>query len=274
LGTSYSTVGYFTTDTVLNFTSGLTSVDNRLIRAEESQYFDFTLVDSSVAVFSGTGASVGMEWELRTALSALVASGTGDVSLTQALQWGDYRLRITNPGATAETISFDLDVTTPADPRPDVSVGPNSSATTGVDDYGPALSTQKVEIETRKALAKTVFFLIDNDGTLPDAMRVSGPASDSRFKVSYTLAGRNLTAAVIAGTATTAVLSEGDAPVAMTARITPIRSNSLIQRVEIINGRRTVVYGRQTFGPKYVRATAASDPDFIDTVSFEINAVP
>jgi hypothetical protein len=274
LGTSYSTVGYFTTDTVLNFTSGLTSVDNRLIRAEESQYFDFTLVDSSVAVFSGTGASVGMEWELRTALSALVASGTGDVSLTQALQWGDYRLRITNPGATAETISFDLDVTTPADPRPDVSVGPNSSATTGVDDYGPALSTQKVEIETRKALAKTVFFLIDNDGTLPDAMRVSGPASDSRFKVSYTLAGRNLTAAVIAGTATTAVLSEGDAPVAMTARITPIRSNSVIQRVEIINGRRTVVYGRQTFGPKYVRATAASDPDFTDTVSFEINAVP
>jgi hypothetical protein len=274
LGTSYSTVGYFTTDTVLNFTSGLTSVTNRPIRAEESQYFDFTLVDSSVAVFSGTGASAGMEWELRTALSAVVASGTGNVSLSQPLQWGDYRLRITNPGATTETVSFDLDVTTLADPRPDVSVGPNVSATTGVDDYGPALSTQKVEIETRKAAAKTVFFLIDNDGILPDAMRVSGPASDSRFKVSYTLAGRNVTAAVIAGTASTVVLGEADAPVAMSAKITPVRSNSLIQRREIINGRSTVVYGRQTFGPKYVRATAASDPDFIDTVSFEINAVP
>jgi hypothetical protein len=273
-GTSYSTVGYFTTDTVLSFTSGLTSVSNRLIRSDESQYFDFSVVDSSVAVFSGTGASAGMEWELRTALSVLVASGTGNVSLSQPLQWGDYRLRITNPGATAETVSFDLDTTTPADPRPDVSVGPNASATTGVDDYGPALSTQKVEIETRKALAKTVYFLIDNDGTLPDAMRVSGPDSDARFKVSYTLAGRNVTAAVIAGTATTAVIGEADVPVAMTARITPIRSNPQIQRREIINGRSTVVYGRQTFGPKYVRATAASDADFSDTVSFEINAVP
>jgi|GEM_PF-1347270 len=274
LGTSYSSVGYLTTDTVLSFTSGLTSVSNRLIRSDESQYFDFTLADSSVAVFSGTGATAGMEWELRTALSVLVASGTGNVSLSQPLQWGDYRLRITNTGATAETVSFGLDVTAPADPRPDVSVGPNASATTGVDEYGPALSTQKVEIETRKALAKTVYFLIDNDGTLPDAMRVSGPDSDSRFKVSYTLAGRNVTAAVIAGTATTAVIGEADAPVAMTARITPIRSNPQIQRREIINGRSTVVYGRQTFGPKYVRATAASDADFSDTVSFEINAVP
>jgi hypothetical protein len=142
-----------------------------------------------------------------------------------------------------------------------------------VDDYGPAL-TQKVEIETRKAAAKNVFFLIDNDGPLPDANRLSGPASDSRFRVSYTLAGRNVTAAVVLGTASTAVLDEAAAPVAMVATITPIRTNPLIQRRQIINGRNTTVYGRQTFGPKYVIATAASDPDIKDTVSLEINAIP
>jgi hypothetical protein len=119
-----------------------------------------------------------------------------------------------------------------------------------------------------------VFFLIDNDGTLADAMRIAGPGPDSRFRITYTLAGKNVTAGVIAGVALTPVIDTNDAPVALSARVAPDRTNPQIMDRVIVNGRRTIVWGSRTFGPKYVTVTASTDADFTDTATFEVNTTP
>ncbi len=274
VSTEYSPVGYFTTDTPVAFTSGIGTVSNRSIRGGESQLFLFDLAQSSAAVFSTSGASSVMRWELRDALNALVDSGTGNVDFSSGLALGGYQLRITNPGSSTETFSLNLDASTPASPRPDISVGLDPTASSGVDLYDPPAPQQSVlAISTRLAI-KNVFFRIDNDGPLPDAMRINGPGHDSRFRVLYVLAGRNVTAAVIAGTAATSVLAAADAPVPLFVRISPNRKNTGILRKVVVNQRPTWVYGRESFGPNGLTVRATTDPTFSDTATFQLNTVP
>jgi hypothetical protein len=197
--------------------------------------------------------TAGLQWTLFNQVGAVVRSGSGDINFTRALVLGSYRLVVTNPGTTSETFSLNLDTTFPAEPQPDISVGPDATASSGIDVHGPASASQSAVIVSRRGVPKTVFFLIDNDGTLADSMRIAGPGSDSRFRITYTLAGKNVTAGVIAGVALTPVIDTNDAPV---------------------NGRRTIVWGRRTFGPKYITVTASTDADFTDTATFEINTTP
>ena len=272
--TSYSGVGYFTTDTPVAFTAGIGTVANRVIRGGESQLFVFDLAQSSAAAFSTTGASPAMQWELHDAINALVDSGTGNIDFSNALALGGYQLRITNPGASTETFSLNLDASTPASPRPDISVGLDPTASSGVDLYDPPAPQQSVLAISTKAAIKNVFFRIDNDGPLPDAMRINGPGHDSRFRVLYVLAGRNVTAAVIAGTATTSVLAAADAPVPLFVRISPNRKNPDILRKVVVTQRPTWVYGRETFGPNGLTVRATTDPTLSDTATFQLNTVP
>jgi hypothetical protein len=274
IGSSYSVVGHFTTDTPVAFTAGIGTVSNRVIRGGESQLFVFELPQSSAAAFSMTGASPTMQWELRDAQNGLFASGTGNVNFSSALALGGYKLQITNPGSSTETFSLNLDASTPASPRPDVSVGLDPTASSGVDLYDPPAPQQSVLAISTKAAIKSVFFLIDNDGPLPDAMRINGPGSDSRFRVAYVLAGRNVTAAVIAGTATTSVLAAADAPVPLFVRISPTRKNPSILRKVVVNQRPTWIYGRETFGPSGLTVRATTDPTLSDTATFQLNTVP
>jgi hypothetical protein len=247
---------------------------NRLVRPGESQGFTFSLAESTSAIFSGSGATAGLQWTLFNQVGAVVRSGSGDINFTRALVLGSYRLVVTNPGTTSETFSLNLDTTFPAEPQPDISVGPDATASSGIDVHGPASASQSAVIVSRRGVPKTVFFLIDNDGTLADSMRIAGPGSDSRFRITYTLAGVNVTAGVIAGVALTPVIDTNDAPVPLFARVAPDRSNPQIMDRVIVNGRRSVVWGRRTFGPKYVTVTASTDADFTDTATFEINTTP
>jgi hypothetical protein len=273
--TSYSVVGYFTTDTPVAFTAGIGTVSSRIIRGGESQLFVFDLAQSSAAAFSTTGASPAMQWELlRDSLNAVVASGTGNVDFSSALALGGYKLRITNPGSSTETFSLNLDASTPASPRPDISVGLDPTASSGVDLYDPPAPQQSVLAISTKAAIKNVFFRIDNDGPLPDAMRINGPGHDSRFRVLYVMAGRNVTAGVIAGTATTAVLAAADAPVPLFVRISPNRKNTDILRKVVVNLRPTWIYGRETFGPNGLTVRATTDPTLSDTATFQLNTIP
>ncbi len=269
IGTSYTDVAYATTDT-----AGLGTLSNRVIRGGESQLFVFDLAQSSAAVFTGTGASPAMQWELRNAQNGFVASGTGNVDFSGGLALGGYRLRITNPGAATETFSLNLDASTPASPRPDVSVGLDPTASSGVDLYNPPAPQQSVLAISTKAAIKNVFFRIDNDGPVPDAMRINGPGPDSRFRVSYVLAGRNVTAGVIAGTATTSVLAASDWPVPLFVRISPNRKNTDIVGKVVVNQRPTWIYGRETFGPNGLTVRATTDPTLSDTAIFQLNTVP
>lgn len=56
----------------------------------------------------------------------------------------------------------------------------------------------------------TYWVAVQNDAPFEDALRVRGPASDGRFKVTYTALGADVTADVTAGTFTTVPLGAGD----------------------------------------------------------------
>ncbi|MBU6178717.1 MAG: hypothetical protein KGR69_03595, partial [Verrucomicrobia bacterium] len=273
-GTTYSNAGLFTTDTVLTFSSGIGSVTNRLVRPGESQGFTFNLTESTAAIFFGSGATAGLQWTLFDPVGTVVRSGSGNINFSRALAQGNYRLLVTNPGTTEETFSLNLDISFPAEPQPDISVGLDFTANSGIDIHGPASPSQFALGVSRKAVARDIFFRIDNDGTLADSMRISGPASDSRFRISYQLFGKNVTAGVIAGTASTPVIDTNDAPVSLTARIAPNRANPQILNRVTVNGRRTLVWGTQSFGPKYVTVTASTAANFSDTATFQVNATP
>jgi hypothetical protein len=287
-GSSYSGIRYFTTDTPVSINAGIGTVTNRVIRPGETQIFALDLSRPSAAIFSGVGASPGMQWEIRNGFKNLLASGTGNLTFTRALASalprGSYRLFITNPGTSTETFSLNLDASTPASPLPDVSVGLDASASLGVDLYDPPTPQQSVLAISTNARPRDVYFLIDNDGTFPDAMRISGPGRDRRFKVAYTLRKwssnwmterSNVTAGVIAGTAVTPLIKPSTSPFSLTVKITPDRSNWDIVLRDIVNGRLvTTGYGRETFGPKLLTVRATTDPTLSDTATFQLNTVP
>ncbi len=134
-------------------------------------------------VFSGTGATAQMQWELRDGSNTLIDSGTGNVDFSQVLESGDYSLRITNGGTPTQTFSLNLDASNVAKPKPDVSVGLTAAATTGVNVYSPAVQTALAT--SRRAAPVTVFFLVDNDGPLADTMRIAGTGGNTLFGVAY-----------------------------------------------------------------------------------------
>jgi hypothetical protein len=212
-GTGYSPVALFTTDTNVTFTGGVGTVTDREILAGGSQLFRFNLAGDSVVDFSGTGAT-NTGWELRDSSNGLVASGTGNVTFADVLTSGDYTLRLTNTGGTAETVSLDLDASNAAEPKADVSVGGS-----GADVYSPV--GQSTAATSVKANPVSVAFAVDNDGPLDDTFKVQGSGGDAFFGVSYFQGGANVTAQVIAGTYTTPSLAEGDAPVNFTMNVTP-----------------------------------------------------
>lgn len=273
LATAYSAVIFFTTDTSVEFTSGIGGVSARVITGGETQVFDFNIEDSSDVVFSSTGASGAMAWELRDALDVVVASGTGDLNFTGPLAWGDYQLRISNGSVSQETYDLDLDISTLADPRPDISVGLNSAATSGVDIYGPASLSQNASTTTTKALPRDFYFRVDNDGILPDSMRIYATPTNNLFRTTYWIGDRNQTAAMIVGVAGTIQIDSDDPSVLIRARVTPDRRNPRIRDRVVISGRSTIVYGSETFiGTMTV--TASTDVTITDTARFQLDTLP
>lgn len=104
--------------------------------------------------------------------------------------------------------------------------------------------------------------------------RIVPISASLRLQRTHRKAGRNVTAAVIAGTAATPVLAATDAPVALFVRISPNRKNPSILRKVVVNQRPTWVYGRETFGPNGLTVRATTDPTLSDTATFQLNTVP
>lgn len=266
-GTGYSTVGRFTTDTTVTFTGGVGSVSGREILAGDSQLFRFNVAADTVADFSGTGAT-NTGWELRDSSNGLIASGTGNVTYADVLAAGDYTLRLTNTGGTAETVSFDLDVSNAAEPRPDVSVGTSAAAPIGADVYSPAAQT--AAITSKKANAVSGFFSVDNDGPLEDTFKVQASAGNSLFGVAYFQGTTNVTAQVIAGTFTTASIAEGDAPLSFRAAVTP-NKKKLIKKGKKVPGKKPKK--PKTLKKTYnsiIKVTADSNASLSDTAIISV----
>ncbi len=150
-------------------------------------------------------------------------SGTGNLNFSNVLASGDYSLRITNGGTPTETFSLNLDASNVAKPKPDVSVGLTATATTGVNVYSPAVQTALAN--SRRAAT--------GDRLLPRRQRRSprGHDADRRnrrkhpLRVAYNSSAGNVTAAVVAGTFTTASITEDGAPVSLSAQVTPNKRN-------------------------------------------------
>lgn len=257
--TTVSLIG--TTETDVTFTGGVGTVPNRAILGGESQLFKFNLAEGRSVAFSGTGATAQIQWELRDGSNALVASGTGNLSFSGALASGDYSLRITNGGTPTQTFSLNLDASSVAQPRPDVQVGPTAAAAIGNNVYSPAL--QRTIIVSKKAAKKNGFALVGNDGTLPDALKVQAGRGNAFFKVVYTGPGGNITAALNAGSFTTAVLTQGGPTVSIRATVTPNKKKLTKKR-----GKKTTTL-KKTFTTN-IKASAATKPAISDTAQIQV----
>jgi uncharacterized repeat protein (TIGR02543 family) len=262
VGTVYTNVAFFTTDTTVPFTLGVGTINGRAIRGGDSQLFKFTLAEASPVVFGGTGMTTEIAWELLDSTNAVIASGTGDIDFEDVLVAGDYSLRVTNNGTPTETFSLNLDASNVAEAKPDVSVGSAATAPVGIDVYSPA--AQSVSITSVKANAVSGFFAVDNDGPLDDTFKVQASAGNSLFAVSYFQGADNVTAQVIAGTFTTASLADSDSAVVFRAAVTP-NKKSIIKKQK---GKKPKTL-KKTYA-SIIKATASSDASLTDTATIVV----
>jgi hypothetical protein len=268
LGSSYGAEVVFTTDTTVSLTEGLGTVTGRALLAGDTHRFRFSLAFPSEAAFATTGLNAAT-WELRDGNGALVDSGSGNVDFGGLLLTGQYLLTVTSTGGTTQTFSLDLDASTEAVPKPDLSIGSDPTAATGVGVYPP--TPQSIALLSRRGAPVTLFAKVANEGLLPDAMKLRGSSGDKFFAVSYTTAGANVTAAVIAGSFATPVLSQDDSAVTLSVSVSP---NKRLLKKKVKKGKRRLTTYRRKTHSGLIEATAAGDPTRSDTVLYQVTTTP
>jgi hypothetical protein len=257
-----------TLETGLDLTGGDASVTDREIRGGDTHRFAFAIGSTKKTRLTSTGLANG-SWELRDANNALIASGNGNVDIANVLSPGAYLLNVSNPGSAAGTYSLEVDASSDALPRPDVSIGRSAFAARGRDVYAP--SPQIASVFSRRGAPLTLLSLIENDSELPDSLNVRGSAGNAIFSVSYILGGANITAQVVAGTFATAELAAGDEPVQIAVSVVPNRRR--ITR-ELREGNRITTQHLRKSYAGLLRAGARSSAAFHDRVIFEVTTIP
>lgn len=257
-----------TSETGLDLTGGDASVTDREIQGGDTHRFAFAIDSTKQARLNSTGLAGG-DWEIRDANNALVASGNGNVAFAGVLVQGSYLLKVTNAGSAPGTYSLEVDASSDAVPRPDVSIGRSAFAVIGRNVYTP--SPQVASVFSRRGAKVMLLSLIENDSDLPEPMRVRGSAGNGTFSVRYVLAGANITAQVVAGIFTTAELAAGDEPVQIAISVEPNR-NRVTREVRDRN-RVATQYLRKSFSG-ILRANAESSSGFYDRVKFGITTTP
>jgi len=268
LGSSYGENVVFTTDTTVLLAEGLGTVTGRALLAGDTQRFRFGLAFPSDAAFTSTGLDTAT-WELRDGGGALIDSGSGNVDFGGLLLSGQYLLTVTSNGGTTQTFSLDLDASVEAVPKPDLSIGSDPTAATGLGVYPP--TPQSIALLSRRGDPVTLFAKVANEGLLPDAMELRGSGGNSLFAVSYTTAGANVTAAVIAGTFATEVMGPDDAAVGITVTVTP---NKRLLTKKVKKGKRVLTTTLRKTHSGLIEATAADDPTRSDTVRYQVTTTP
>jgi hypothetical protein len=219
---------------------------------------------SNLPDITSTGLSSASVWQMYAVkldsrgktVYELLGDGTGNVAFTNPLTNGSYSLRITNTGASTETFDLTVDGSDVQNPRPDVSVGLAPSATEGANVYDPTV--QSVSETTREAKPRDFYFLLGNDGPIPDSMVVYATIGgrNDMFKTAYKVPGatpgllKNITASLLTGKYRTPVLSSTDAPVPLSVRVSPNRADPRIVRKELVPPSTTkmrTIYGTETF---------------------------
>jgi uncharacterized repeat protein (TIGR02543 family) len=234
-GTTYTSVGRFTTNTAVDLVSGIGNVTGRQILAGDTQSFTFTLGSAAQTAISALNAAT-LSGELFDSEGNSVAIGSGNFALSELLEAGTYTLRMTAAGS-GETFSLNFDASNQVTVAPSVTVAPAS-------------------IISKKAKPVSGTATIRNNSPLADTFRVSAGAGNGLFGAAYfDGAGANVTAALITGTFETPSIDEGSAPVSIRAAITP-NKKKLIKKGKK-GGKPTTL--KKTFR-SIVRATSSSNP--------------
>ncbi len=210
--------------------SGVGSLGNVSLESGERQGFRFTLGERRLVTLSGTGAA-GLAAELLDENGNVVGTfdETGELLIGALLEAGDYLLRVLNAGETDETLSLTIDAGTVPATRPDVAVGTSLGALRGVGVYSVPAS-QAISLRSKKLRPVQAIVTVANRGTLPDAMKIRATRGNRDFRVVYTSGGSNITAALVADTFDSGVRSDTDAPLLVTATISPNKNRLMTTR--------------------------------------------
>jgi len=156
-----------------------------------------------------------------------------------------------------------------ADPKPDLSIGSDPTAATGVGVYPP--TSQSIALLSRRGAPVPLFAKVANEGLLPDAMRLRGSSGDNFFAVSYSTAAGNVTAQMIAGSFATPVLSQDDSPVTLTVSVSP---NKRLLTKKVKKGKRVLTTTLRKTYSGFIEATATDDPARSDRVRYQVTTAP
>jgi len=266
VGTGYGANLYFTTDTNVAFTDGLAGF-SRTMLAGDRHVFAFTVTGPRLVSSTATGGA-SLRARLFNGQGDLIADfdGDGDFTLEQLLLAGAYTLRVyREPGAGAgQAFDLAIDASVVATTRPDVAVGASPGGLRGVDAFAP--SPQTVTLTSRRANPVTGHASIANRGTLPDVLAVNATRGGGLFKAVYLGPAGNITAGLTSGAYRTPAMDEGDAPLAIRAKMTPNR-RALTRKP----GRRSAVLRRAFTATIAARAT--SDAGLNDSGSIRVRTM-
>lgn len=232
-GTTYTTVGRFTTDTAVILTSGIGNVTGRQILAGDSQSFTFTLGSAAQTAISALNPAT-LNGELFDSLGFSIEAGSGsNFAINELLEAGTYTFRMT-AGASDETFSLYFDASDEVTVAPSVTVSPSS-------------------VYSKKAGPVSATATVRNNSALADTFRVFASRGNSLFGAIYRNGSTNITAAVTAGTYQTPSISLGNGAVSIQAKVTP-NKKKIVKK----NGKKTTIL-RKTF-TSTIRATSVTTP--------------
>lgn len=232
VGTTYTTVGRFTTDTAVILTSGIGNVTGRQILAGDTQSFTFTLGSAAQTAISWPSVAT-LSGELFDSLGNSIETGSGILPINELLAAGTYTLRITNDGSVA-TFGLNFDASNQVSVAPSVTVSPGS-------------------VYSKKAGPVSATATVRNNSALADTFRVFAGRGNSLFGAIYRNGSTNITAAVTAGTYQTPSISLGNGAVSIRATITPNKKKIVKKK-----GKKTTIL-RKTF-TSTIRATSVTTP--------------
>jgi hypothetical protein len=93
--------------------------------------------------------------------------------------------------------------------RPDARITTAAGPLLGNDVYSAAGTGQEKAISVQRGHSGTLYADVQNDGLVPDALKVTGPSGANGFTVTYFHGASNVTSQVVAGNFSTGTLAPG-----------------------------------------------------------------
>ena len=150
--------------------------------------------------------------------------------------------------------------------RPDNRIGKSLTSAIGNGIYNTTTG-QTLNLQSKRARPVRAALGVENDGNVDDSYTIAGRGSNRLFRVTYTNSGANVTAAMVAGTHATAVLSPSGATHQVSILVKPNKRK--IKKVIRRPGKRIIKYRRKRFN-MILRSTSTNDGTAQDVSSVRV----